>query len=579
MAFDPYQGKAKRERYANLRSKLWSDRSSFDPHWRELSEFIMPRRSRFTSNDRNRGDKRNQSIIDSTGRFAARTLSSGLHAGLTSPARPWMNLTTPDPDLAEFGPVKEWLHIVTKRMLAVFTQTNLYNVFPMVYGDMGVFATAAMAMLEDSKDLFRCYSYPVGSYAFGLDGRGVVSTFVRDYELSVRQVVELFGWNEDKREIDWSNISLAVKAAWDAGDYENAVPLTWVVMPNVNANKNRLESRYLPFSSCHFETNDQGSDAGLKLLRESGFRSFPVMGPRWDITGEDAYGTDCPGMTALGDIKQLQIMQRRKAQAINKMVDPPLVGPTSLMTQKTSLLAGDITYLDGREGMQGLKPIHEVRLDVSQLAQDIGETQWRIQRAFYEDLFLMLARSDDRGGVQPPTAREVEERHEEKLIALGPVLERTNDELLDPVVDRAYAMMEAAGMIPPAPEQLEGVNLKVEYTSIMAQAQKLVGVTGSDRFLQTSMGMLELFPQVRHKLKVFQIVDNYADMLGVDPRTIVPTEEAEAAMAEEIAGQKAQADAEQAVNIAKATKLAGDTNMEGDTALNRMTSAVAAGVV
>jgi hypothetical protein len=118
------------------------------------------------------------------------------------------------------------------------------------------------------------------------------------------------------------------------------------------------------------------------------------MAPRWDITGEDSYGTDCPGMTSLGDNKQLQIMERRHGQALNKMVDPPLVGPTSMRTQKTSHLAGDVNYADVREGMQGLRAVHEVRIDLQHLALNIQAVEHRIKRAFFEDLFLMLANSD-----------------------------------------------------------------------------------------------------------------------------------------------------------------------------------------
>src|SRR5258708_22639753 len=112
-------------------------------------------------------------------------------------------------------------------------------------------------------------------------------------------------------------------------------------------------------------------------------------------------------------------------------------------------------------------------INLGDLREDMAETQQRIRRAFFEDLFLMMAQSDELRGSQPVTAREVEERHEEKLIALGPVLERTNDELLNPLVDRVYDMMDARGMFPPPPQDLHGQRLKVEYISIMAQAQKL----------------------------------------------------------------------------------------------------------
>jgi hypothetical protein len=296
------------------------------------------------------------------------------------------------------------------------------------------------------------------------------------------------------------------------------------------------------------------------------------MAPRWDITGEDSYGTACPGMDALGDVRQLQMMERRKGQAIAKTVDPPLVGPSSLRQQKTSLVAGDITYLDVRDGMQGLKPIHEVRIDLSHLDADMRGVEYRIQRAFFEDLFLMLARSDDSRGAQPITAREVEERHEEKLLALGPVLERTNDELLDPIVDRVYSMMEAQGLLPDPPRELHGVALKVEYISVLAQAQKLVGVVALDRFLQSSAGLQQVFPEVADKIDVNQVVDDYADYLGVDPRIVRTNDEANARVQARADQQQAAQEASNAAQVAKAARDASQTPVSGDSVLAQLAS-------
>lgn len=564
---------SKRARYVALRASLWATRASgFDDHWRELAEWVIPRRTRFWAGDRNRGDKRSQRIIDSTARFSVRTLQSGLHAGLTSPARPWMKLTTFDPRVAEKPDVKIWLSVHTQRMLDIFQSSNLYNVLPIIYGDMGLFGTACMSVLGDDHDLFRCYAYPIGSYALGQDRRGIVSTFVRDYELSVRQVVEEFALQPDKKTIDWSRISMAVKANWDKGMFESPVPVTWMVTPNEDYRETSLLSKHLKFSSCHWET---GSPENL-FLRESGFQSFPIMAPRWDITGEDTYGTDCPGMTALGDIKQLQIEQRTKGKAIAKMVDPPLTGPSALRTQKTSLLPGDITYLDVRDGNQGLKSIHDIGLNLSHLAADIGQVQYRIQRAFYEDLFLMLARADQQpqGGGQPVTAREIEERHEEKLLSLGPVLERTGDELLGPMVNRVWALMIARGLVDKAPQAIQGKELKVQYTSIMAQAQKLVGVVGLDRFMVSVLQTIEQFPETKHKVIIMNVVDDYADMLGVDPRNVRPTADAQALVD---ADNKAAAEAQQSAAAEQMSKTAsnlGNTPASGDTALSRITGAV-----
>lgn len=559
--------RSRRDRYEAVRASLWNDRQSgFDSHWQELGQYITPRRTRFDAHDINKGDKRRASIIDSTAGFSARTLSSGLHAGLTSPARPWMKLTTPDPDLAKHPPVKEWLHEVTQRMLVIFNTTNLYNALPVTYGDLGTFGTAAISIMDDRKDLFRAYNYALGTFAIGLDERGLATTWVREYVLTVRQLVKEFAVREDKS-IDWSKVSDTVKDLWDRSSYEAKVKVCWIVTPNEQADDEKLEAKYLPFASCHFEygTNDE-----KKWLRESGYHQFPILVPRWDVTDGDAYGTDCPGMTALGDVKQLQIMQRKKGLAISKMVDPPLVGPPSLRTSRTSLIAGDITYADEREGMKGLRSIHDVNLRIDHLAEDVRDVQYRIQRAYYEDLFLMLARSDGSRGAAPVTAREVEERHEEKLLALGPVLERTNDELLDPLIDRVFGMMERAGMIPTPPQELDGVNVKPEYISIMAQAQKLVGVVGLDRLMQTVVGLFEVFPNITDKIDENQTIDNYGEMLGTDPRIIRSNEDAEQRQAARAEQQQMAQEAEMAKNVAGAVKDAGQTPLEGDTALSRM---------
>jgi hypothetical protein len=562
-----------RQRYLQLKTALWTERSSFDQHWRDLGDYLLPRRTRFWTGDRNKGDKRNQLIIDSTGRFAVRTLQSGLHAGLTSPARPWFKLTTPDPEMAAFKPVEGWLVEVTRRMQVIFADSNLYNVLPVVYGDMGVFGTGAMSVLEDSKDLLRCYAYPIGSYAIALDSRGLAATFVREYELSVEQVVETFGVRRGYRDIDWSRFSVSLKHAWEHGQYQQPVSLCWVVVPNRTPTRG-LGPEAMPWLSYHLEVGADNAHDGI--LRESGFASFPILVPRWDVTGEDSYGTDCPGMTALGDVRQLQVMQRRKAQAIQKMIDPPLVGSAELRTQKTSLLPGDITYV--RDPQYGLRSIHEVSINLEHLVRDMAETQYRIQRAFYEDLFLMLARSDEQLGADRPTAREIEERHEEKLLALGPVLERTNDELLDPLIDRTYLLMERAGLLPEPPEDLHGVGLKVEYISIMAQAQQLVGVVGQDRFLGSVAPLVQIYPEVRHKVNVNRVVDRYAAMLGVDPAIVRSDEEAAGLAGEEASQQRALAEAQQAQMMAKAVKDAGQAPVAPDSALDRVLGNAAPGL-
>ncbi len=125
------------------------------------------------------------------------------------------------------------------------------------------------------------------------------------------------------------------------------------------------------------------------------------------------------------------------------------------------------------------------------------------------------------------TATEIEERHEEKLLALGPVLEQLNQDLLDPLIDNTFAFMAQQGLIQPPPEEVQGAGLKVEYISVMAQAQKLVGLSGLERFAGFTMNMAQANPQVLQKLDFDQMIDMYGDMTSVPPSVIRSDEEVE----------------------------------------------------
>jgi Bacteriophage head to tail connecting protein len=537
--------KNKRQELELLRAQLDNERSSFIQHWRDLSDNILPRRSRFTLSDVNKGDKRNQKIIDSTATLASRTLSSGMMSGVTSPARPWFRLTTPDPDVAEYGPVKEWLYLVGQRMSTSFLRSNIYNILPIVYKDLGVFGTAPMAIEEDlSGDVFTCQSFPVGSYMIAKDYKGRVNTFMREFRMTIRQVVEQFGQRVNGK-YDWSNFSETVKSLYERGHYEQWVDVVHCIRPNNEWDPQKLNSKFKKFSSCYYERGSQGTSSSVdvqhiggidsdKFLSEKGYDYFPVLCPRWETTGEDVYGTDCPGMTALGDIKQLQTGEKRILQAVDKMVNPPMVAPTSMRNQKMSLLPGDITFGDVREGSGGFRPAHQVELRIQEMEMKQDQVRDRIRRSFFEDLFLMLA-SSNRTQI---TAREIEERHEEKLLALGPVLEQLNQDLLDPLIDIAFDIHIKQGLIPPPPEELQGADLKVEYISIMAQAQKMIGIGGVERFTGFVGQLAAVNPQVLDKINFDQAVDVYADMTSIPPSIVKTDDDVEA-----MRGERAQAEA------------------------------------
>jgi len=226
-------------------------------------------------------------------------------------------------------------------------------------------------------------------------------------------------------------------------------------------------------------------------------------------------------------------------------------------------------------GAPGFQPVYTIKPEISALLEDIQEMKSDVRQAMYVDLFLMLTMTDRR----QITAEEIRERHEEKLLMLGPVLERLNMELLDPAIDRTFAIMLRRGMVPPAPPEIQGQSLKIEYISILAQAQRLIATSGIERLTsfvsilaegQVKAGMP---PTVMDKLNFDEAVDEYAFALGTAPQIIYSDDDVAAAResrAQEQQAQQLAAAAQPLKDAATAGKTMSETPLNGGNALEQV---------
>jgi hypothetical protein len=561
-----------RKRYGRLVSALKQDRASWEPHWRDLSDHFLPRRGEWLGVQSNstsrRGDKRNQKMIDGTPRYAARTLASGLMAGLTSPARPWFRLTTPDLGLMEYLPVKQWLYAVEQRMRDVFSRSNLYNTLPVVYSELGVFGTMAMLVDDHPTEVIRCQPFTIGSYYLANNSDLQNDTFVREFRLTVRQLVQKFGR---------AALSPQVENLVRSGNFEQQIDVVHIITPNGDREIGASGAKGMGALSVYYEASE--GDAQDKFLSKQGYHENPVMAGRWEVTSDEVYGSS-PAMDALGDARALQLQQKRKAQAIDKHVDPPMVAHPSMRNDMPSALPGMTVF---SEQNTGFAPAYTIKPEIQALMLDIREIQERIKIAMYENLFLMISQSDRR----EITAREIDERHEEKLLQLGPVLERLNDEVLDNLIDRTFNIMVRRSqpywegklmgtpLLPPPPPELAEIDLKVEYISIMAQAQRMVATGGLERTVAFVTSIAGIDPDARDKVDFDQLIDEYTQSQGIPPTVVRDDKvvaEIRAARAEQ--AQAAQA-AQQMPEMAKTVKMLGETPTGGDTALTNIGEALA----
>lgn len=534
-----------RQRFERRKSALKLELNSFIPHYKELSQFILPRRGRFFIEDRNRGGERYNSIINSKATTAHRVARSGLLAGTMSPARPWFSFETPDPDMMQNADVKQWLYKAELILRSIFNASNFYQSSSTMLGELILFATGAMVHVDDFEDVARFYPLTAGSYMIGQDDRQVVNTLCREYEMTVLQVMGKF-----KKE--GGTVSRFVQDSYDNGNYDAWVPITHIIEPNEEYDGGKLLAKYKKFRSCYYEPGNTERNA---VLSDSGFDSFPAYAPRWDVTGEDIYGTDCPAMTALGDIKGLQIEERRKGQAIDKMVNPPLKGPASMRSVPVDSLPGGLTIYDGDAGKDSLSPLYSVNPQLQEMRLDMKAVEERIDVAFYNHLFRAIS---DMEGVQPRNQLELQQRDNERLLELGPVLEHIHGEFLAKVVERTFAQCVKANIFPPAPPVLQGKVLNTKFVSTLAMAQRSVSAGIIERSTTYVTGLISAgFQTAAMKFNANAAIEEYAAVTGLSPRLI--NSDADVAAQQQAQAQQQQ----QAQKLAAVNSLADSASKAG----------------
>jgi hypothetical protein len=405
-------------------SVLESERSSFEATWRDISTYILPRSGRFFTTDVNKGDRKDLSIINNTATRASRIKAAGIMGGLTNPATPWIRFSTPDPDLNEFEPVMRWLSTFADRMLWSFQRSNIYQSLHSTYADLD-YGTACVHVEEDVERILRAYLYPVGSFYLAQSWRQRIDTVYRKLSMTAAQLVERFGIDK---------VSTRARDAYRNNLKDHWFDVLHVVEPNRSLDRGQLNKRGMPWRSCWLEL---GADEDMGFLSERGYREFPDMAPRWDVNGENVYGTGS-GHDAIGDARALQTLERRKAQFVDKLAQPAMQLPSQMRGEPVSLLPNSLLFVDSLGPQQAVRPVYEPNpTGLTALEASIREHEKRINEAYGVDIWTMFA-NDTQGQM---TATEVLRRREEKMLLMGPYLMRLDEELLDPLIDRSASIL------------------------------------------------------------------------------------------------------------------------------------------
>ena len=494
------------------------ERQNWFPHWREVASMFFPRR--FDSllggaEIRSRAPMRNTELLDSTSIKALNILASGMMNGVTSPSRKWLNLTSRT--MKDSQALSAYYAQCEEVMLKALSNSNFYNSMANLFLEWAGFGTACLFIREDYEDIFRCYLSPIGEYYLSVDATGRVNRVGRRFSLSFEAALEEFGIDAFPKELQ--------DRARDKQRLLEPIAINYIL--ERNDPKDGLLSVPAEAREVYWLIGTTGEKHKYLAIRP--MREWPAITPRWMVHGSSSYGT-APTMEAYPDVVELQALSLRMAQGVDKMISPPLIVDAQLRHRPKALGAGGVTYASNVNANFGAKPAYQVQIPVLELHTLLQDLRDRVRSALHNDLFNMISQLET-----VRSATEIDARREEKLIHLGPVLERFYEEGLVPAIRRIYGIMRRAGMFPEPPEEVDPADLEVHFESILSNAQMSADVTAIERFFSFTGQLAAVYPEVQRIPNTTSLLRKYAKGLGIRPDQLASDEELAAAAEEESA--------------------------------------------
>lgn len=491
---------------------LDKDRANHESDWEELAVYIMPGTIGH-SIDREPGDRTDQDeVYDQTAVRANIKLASSMHGALTGPSAKWFSLRFRDKEISQDDKAREWLEACGEAMFAALAESNFNSRINESYLDLSCYGVTNLwcTMGREGKLVFDTFHLSECAIAEGEDGR--VDTLYRRFELSARNALNR--WPDGE-------LPSARKYVED-GDPDRKLAFVTVVEPNADYNPGaKLKETARPIYSCVICVTDQ------EKVSETGYWTQPFVAPRWSKRTGDPYGWG-PGSAAINDIKTLNAAKATELDAWEKSIDPPMKALDQAVAGDVDLVAGGVTVVSDMNGIQPL--VNATNWNATMIKGQ--ELQQSIKEAFYDRML-------DFPGGPNVTATEIVRRTEMMQRELAPVLGRLQSELLSPLVERVFDVMNRNGMLPAPPESVvnaAGSNVDIEYVSPLARAQKAGDIESIERWVGTLSQVAQINPGVLDRVDWDKLPQVLAERMGTPSEVIASDQQVEEARA-----QRAQA--------------------------------------
>lgn len=538
-----------RRRFASMQPA----RSHMEPTWRQVRDYIVPSLGRYLDDEDPAKDNYAvcySKILDSSPTKMMLTAADGLHGGLTNQSEQWFSLYVGNyRDYRESftEEAREWINNAQECTRDVMASSNFYTSIYSFYLEALSFGTALMLIASDPESYVRYYTKTAGSYWLSQDNRGRIDAAYIRISSRAGDIVKEYG-----RE----NCPERVIKATESGRQDGRFNIIQCIQP-WNYFGNNGFHRDFRYEEVRYV---EGGNEDEKILYRSGFRSKPFVAMRWADSGDSIYSRSCPGIDALPDVKQLQKMTLDYNKAIKHRVDPAYVTPSG--NEIKDVIPGHVYQVNGDVRANMIQPIIVADFDIPATSNAMQALRDRISATLY-NREILLVQSRER----QITATEVNQLIQEKNAVLGPIIARTGDNALIPILDRTLEIQSLEwGLIQDPPDEIQGMEVKPYFTGQLAKAQRQGSVLQQlDQTLAVAERLMNL------QSEALLVIDLEAALRAADEvdlflpgtiRTAQKVEELKQAQQQMMAQQQQRAGVQQALEMAKT---AGDTSLSPDT--------------
>jgi hypothetical protein len=474
---------SKPEEIVRWYEQLKNKRTNFDSTAQQIIDYIDPHVSD-VSVERAPGARKNERAFDGTSGYGSHVFSQFVQGALFNQATAWFSLRSRDPAVNAKPENAAWLADTTLRMLLAL-RPNFYGPAGQVVHSWGLFGNGPMLIEEITKpreggNRFRFTSIPWGKYVMAEGDDGRIDKFIRSLKLPAHEVVKIGDASDD------------VKKCAEK-DPLKEFEVLHSIMPRdfqqtYSKSKTKTNREY-DYASCWVEKDKK------KLLKESGYRKFPVAVARYDLIAGETYARGL-GEVSLADQKTLSMADERAIMKWDRELDPPL------LQKRNSIIGGILsTQARGRTVVtdihNSIKPLNEGSNWVAHDQMAERKQRQILQIWHVQEILNLLAREKPE-----MTAFEVNARLTLLQQIIGPIFGLLEAEFLSVIVDILLDLMaHIPDMIAEPTDDIAQSSpygaFDVVYEGPLARAQRNQTITNIREGIADVAGVVGLYPQAQ----------------------------------------------------------------------------------